>query len=126
LDAAGTLDLFGEIISTDELGPVGFAVYRPSVDEIKQKLEKNFTLEDLNGRVFKGRSVEYSEDGEVPIVRSGDLIDIDDDARFLRAFSSEPIVYLRRGNVLISSIGFGSIASARSTVSLHNVQLSTC
>lgn len=83
--------------------------HRPVVDDLRDKLKNRFCLEDLSGRVLKGRSVAYDEDGDIPIIRSGDLVDIDDNDRFLRAPSTEPITYLRPGDVLISSIGFGSI-----------------
>ncbi|MCI0525328.1 MAG: restriction endonuclease subunit S [Acidobacteria bacterium] len=82
-------------------------------DELRRELEKRWRVEDLSGRVHKGRSIAYSEHGDVPIIRSGDLVDIEDDTRFLRAYSSEPIIYLRRGDVLISSIGFGSIGKVQ-------------
>ncbi len=65
------------------------------------------------GEVLKGDTVPYAEDGTVPIIRSGDLRDIDDDARFLRADADAEIFELQRGDVLISSIGFGSIGKVQ-------------
>lgn len=70
------------------------------------------TLRKL-GDVTKGKTVPYHEQGTVPIIRSGDLSDIDNDARFLCALPTEPVFYLQRGDVLISSIGFGSIGKVQ-------------
>jgi type I restriction enzyme, S subunit len=57
--------------------------------------------------------VEYVPNGQVPIVRSGDLVSslIYPECRqdFLRAIVSPKLVYLKSGDVLISSIGMGSI-----------------
>ena len=65
--------------------------------------------EVMNGVLPDG----YVEDGEVPIVRSGDLVAPfiypDCGRAFLRAPRSDKLLYLRDGDVLISSIGLGSI-----------------
>lgn len=63
----------------------------------------------LNGKTPEG----YASDGEIPIVRSGDLVapliypgcGVD----FLRAPRTSKMVFLKTGDVLISSIGMGSI-----------------
>ena len=63
----------------------------------------------LNGKTPEG----YAPDGEIPIVRSGDLVapliypgcSVD----FLRAPRTSKMVFLKAGDVLISSIGMGSI-----------------
>lgn len=63
----------------------------------------------LNGRT----PTDYVEDGEVPIVRSGDLVAPfiypDCGRPFLRAKQSPALVTLQAGDVLVSSIGMGSI-----------------
>lgn len=87
--------------------------HRPKFDQLRELHAERFELFQLNGAVLKGRTVPYVDDGEIPIIRSGDLSDIDDDARFLNADASEPVFYLRRGDVLISSIGFGSIGKVQ-------------
>lgn len=87
--------------------------YRPKFDELFRLQAARFELFRLDGVVLKGRTVPYVDGGEVPIIRSGDLSDIDDDARFLRAASTEPVFYLRKGDILISSIGFGSIGKVQ-------------
>lgn len=85
--------------------------HRPIVEALFHKLASRFNLRNLGelGVVENGQTVPYDENGSVPIIRSGDLSDIDDDSRFLRAGSATPIFKLKRGDVLVSSIGFGSI-----------------
>ncbi len=46
-------------------------------------------------------------------IRSGDLSDISDDDKFLKALPGEPIFDLVSGDVLVSSIGFGSIGKVQ-------------
>lgn len=87
--------------------------FRPKYDALIAFMDSQHDLATLAGVVTKGRSVSYSEDGDVKIIRSGDLNDLENDARFLLADSSEPIAYLRKGDVLISSIGFGSIGKVQ-------------
>ena len=83
--------------------------YRPKFKELQAFHQARFELQYLHGFVLKGRTVPYSDVGTVPIIRSGDLTDIDDEDKLLRADASEPIFFLKKGDVLISSIGFGSI-----------------
>ena len=87
--------------------------HRPKFKELQAIHESRFELQYLHGLVLKGRTVPYSDTGAVPIIRSGDLTDIDDEAKLLRADASEPIFFLRKGDVLISSIGFGSIGKVQ-------------
>ncbi len=85
--------------------------YRPRFDAVRSKLAhkyKTMSLAEM-GEVMKGWSVPYSESGVIPIIRSGDLKDISQVERFLRAEETEDVFELCRGDVLISSIGFGSI-----------------
>jgi restriction endonuclease S subunit len=87
----------------------------PRVDGYLEKLAEHFRLCSIGslGEVTNGEPVAYSEDGTVPIIRSGDLADIDDDVRFLRAGDGASFFKLERGDVLISSIGFGSIGKVQ-------------
>lgn len=87
--------------------------HRPKYDKLRSLLEDRFDIITLEGLVQKGRTVPYSDGGEIPIIRSGDLSDIEDEEKFLRAEASEPIFYLNFGDVLISSIGFGSIGKVQ-------------
>jgi len=79
------------------------------------KLSSQFELASLGdlGVVTKGVTVPYSENGSVAIIRSGDLSDISDDSRFLRSNLTEQPFLLKCGDVLISSIGFGSIGKVQ-------------
>lgn len=87
----------------------------PRYEALREALEKQYEVRDLGeiGAVHKGVTVPYYEDGSIPIIRSGDLSDISDDERFLRSKPIERIFYLERGDVLISSIGFGSIGKVQ-------------
>lgn len=89
--------------------------HSPKVDDVLARLAKNFDLVPIGslGEVTNGNPVAYSETGTIPIIRSGDLIDIDDDSRFLRTTRDQDYFELRRGDVLISSIGFGSIGKVQ-------------
>lgn len=88
---------------------------RPRVAALRHALARRFNLKHLGelGIVENGQTVSYDEEGDVLIIRSGDLSNIDDDSRFLRAHSSMPIYRLERGDVLVSSIGFGSIGKVQ-------------
>jgi type I restriction enzyme M protein len=85
--------------------------FAPSYDLAYQTVSSRFksiTLGEL-GFVLKGVTVSYYENGDIPIIRSGDLSDITLDDKFFYSKREEPIFYLKRGDILISSIGFGSI-----------------
>ena len=87
----------------------------PKVDAYLERLSARMELCAIGslGDVTNGEPVQYSDEGSVPIVRSGDLVDIDDDGRFLRAAQQESVFALQKGDVLISSIGFGSIGKVQ-------------
>jgi type I restriction enzyme S subunit/type I restriction enzyme M protein len=87
----------------------------PHVDAYLDRLANRFELRSMGslGEVTNGESVQYSESGLTPIIRSGDLVDLDDENRFLRAADGQPFFKLEKGDVLISSIGFGSIGKVQ-------------
>ncbi len=89
--------------------------HAPKVDAYLRRWAEQFELCTIGslGQVTNGEPVAYSENGTVPIIRSGDLSDIDDDDRFLRAVEEASFFKLERGDVLISSIGFGSIGKVQ-------------
>lgn len=89
--------------------------FHPKYKSLRDFLSENFKLVTFEqiGKVTKGITVPYSEDGIVPIIRSGDLTDLGDDDKFFRAVSGSHIFKLHRGDVLISSIGFGSIVKVQ-------------
>ena len=101
-----------DVLATKRLDSQFFA---PRYAATRQRFDEISDVRELHefGKVLKGESVTYDEEGTVPIIRSGDLVDISDDGRFLRALASEPIFALERGDVLISSIGFGSIGKVQ-------------
>lgn len=61
------------------------------------------------GPSLKGRSIPYSEEGAFPVVRSGDISPTFDPDALLRSSSFEDAFFLQSGDILISSIGQGSI-----------------
>jgi len=89
--------------------------FKPRYSALQQKLSQDFDLKTLGelGQVLKGVTASYYDNGTVPIIRSGDLTDISDDERFLRTHPTEAVFPLEWGDVLISSIGFGSIGKVQ-------------
>jgi type I restriction enzyme, S subunit len=65
------------------------------------------------GKVLKGRSINQYIDGGVPVIRSGNLIDLDELSDMKFAGASEELFYLQVGDICISSIGFGSIGKVQ-------------
>jgi restriction endonuclease S subunit len=103
---------FKGVFSTERLDSQFF---QEKYRALPEKLEEDFQLLTLESvcEVTKGRTVAYSESGTVKMIRSGDLADISDASAFLRASADEDIFYLEKGDVLISSIGFGSIGKVQ-------------
>lgn len=89
--------------------------FQPKYKGLYDHLARSFPLNTLAelGKVTKGVTAPYSEDGSIPIIRSGDLTDIGDEKKFLRALPDPSIFTLQRGDVLVSSIGFGSIGKVQ-------------
>jgi restriction endonuclease S subunit len=85
--------------------------HAPAVSELELELSSNFEMVSLGelGEVTSGRTVQYSEMGTIPIIRSGNVGKNVDPAVLLKANATEPYFALYQGDVLISSIGFGSI-----------------
>jgi type I restriction enzyme M protein len=103
---------FSDTIEADRLDAEFF---EPKDLEILNKLRQagGSTLGEICD-VLNGKTpTEYIADGDVPVVRSGDLsaplIYPDCGRDFLRTQRSEKLVRLVTGDVLISSIGLGSI-----------------
>jgi len=94
------------------VGRLDSEFFHPKYEWLETSLRGKFPVEHIGswGKVLKGVSVEYTGSDEgVKIIRSGDLSDIEDDKKFLRASLNQKMFLLERGDVLISSIGFGSI-----------------
>jgi len=103
---------FAEVMAAERMDAEFF---RPQHRFILEHLRNKFagrTLGEL-GTVTKGKTpADYVETG-IPVVRSGDLSDIDATASFLRADPADVRFELQPGDVLISSIGFGSIGKVQ-------------
>jgi type I restriction enzyme M protein len=90
--------------------------FHPRYESLASFLADRFTVEPVGtwGKVLKGSSLRYAEDVPgVPVIRSGDLSDLDDEHKFLRAYPDQEMFILKDGDVLISSIGFGSIGKVQ-------------
>ncbi len=98
-----------------ESGRLDAEFFRTKFDALRDKLGEQSELVSLGdiALVTNGKTVPYDENGTVPIVRSGDLSDISSHENLLRAIPSEDIFFLKKGDVLISSIGFGSIGKVQ-------------
>jgi len=96
-------------------GRIDSEYHQPKYENLYCELSTRFQISDLAslGEVSKGITVSYFDDGIIPIVRSGDLGNIDSDDIFLRSDPTEPVFFLEKGDVLISSIGFGSIGKVQ-------------
>jgi restriction endonuclease S subunit len=116
-----TLDLSHELTYERNFSEVAAAgrydaqFFQPKYQKVIDTLSERWTVEAIGtwGKALKGRSVgEYIEKG-IPVVRSGDLTDIDNVESFKHASPAEDLFYLKRGDVCISSIGFGSIGKVQ-------------
>lgn len=116
-----TLDLSHELTYERDFKEVAAAdrfdaqFFQPKYQKVVDALSKHWTVEAIGswGKVLKGRSVgEYTETG-VPVIRSGDLTDIENVEGFKNASPADDLFYLERGDVCISSIGFGSIGKVQ-------------
>jgi type I restriction enzyme M protein len=86
--------------------------FHPRYLRLANLLGAHFQLENIGtwAKVLKGLSLEYTDSNKgVPVIRSGDLLDLENEEKFLRASPEQEMFLLKRGDVLISSIGFGSI-----------------
>jgi type I restriction enzyme M protein len=63
----------------------------------------------LSSGCLKGRNVPYREDGDFPVIRSGNISETFDPSTLLKSSASSEAFYLRKKDILISSIGQGSI-----------------
>ena len=87
---------------------------RAILKTVRKIRERDFvTIGNLTGKSLRGKNVAYTEDGISPIVRSGDINQFFDSTNLLRSDETDEIFYLKNGDVLISSIGFGSIGKVQ-------------
>lgn len=84
--------------------------FQPKYDRVVEFLKRreHTTLGGL-GKVLRGRNPsKYIEEG-IPVIRAIDLRNILDASAFLRCPPERGLFYLHTGDILISSIGWGSI-----------------
>ncbi|WP_339614855.1 restriction endonuclease subunit S [uncultured Gilvimarinus sp.] len=83
---------------------------RESLDAINKIASfDHFRISDLSIAPLKGRSISYSENGDFPVIRSGDISNSFQAGSLLRSSDRESAFYVKKSDVLISSIGQGSI-----------------
>lgn len=100
---------FSDFLQADRLDAEYF---QPKYQTIIEYFSNNHSIERIGqwGKVLKGRSVQYLDEGKgIPVIRSGDLIDLDNEENFKQAIPDQQFFYLQKGDICISSIGFGSI-----------------
>ena len=104
--------MFSDIVEAERLDAEHF---QPRVKAIRQHIETNFGGVPLGtlGKVLKGKTPTGYDDEGIPVIRSGDLVDIDDTSDFKRASPKSAAFRLKSGDVLVSSIGFGSIGKVQ-------------
>ena len=91
--------------------------FQPKYDRVVEFIKRlqHTTLRDL-GKVLRGRNPSrYAEEG-IPVIRAIDLRNILDTTVFLRCPPEKGLFYLHRGDILISSIGWGSIGKVATFV----------
>lgn len=101
--------MFSETVAAERLDAEFF---RPQYHYIIEYLSSKFKIERIGdwGPVYQGRSVQYTDaPNGIPVIRAGDLADLDDVSDLKRALPDRSLFILKKGDVCISSIGFGSI-----------------
>jgi len=67
------------------------------------------SISDLTARPLKGKNIGYSEEGEFPVIRSGDISNNFQPDLLLRSSDRAGAFFVKKNDILISSIGQGSI-----------------
>lgn len=95
---------------TKDAGRLDAEHFQPKYNRVVEFIERreHITLGDL-GRVLRGRNPSKYTDEGIPVIRAIDLRNILDASTFLRCPSEKGLFYLNAGDILISSIGWGSI-----------------
>lgn len=66
-------------------------------------------ISDFTIRPLKGRSIPYNEDGAFSVIRSGDISEALNEEGLLKSSALDEAFFVEKNDVLISSIGQGSI-----------------
>ena len=66
-------------------------------------------MSDLTLRPLKGKNLSYSEEGDFPVIRSGDISNTFQPDQLLRSSDTADAFFVKKNDILISSIGQGSI-----------------
>ncbi|HEY7811572.1 MAG TPA: restriction endonuclease subunit S [Allosphingosinicella sp.] len=111
------LNLDISIVSVEALGNENPKLRLDSQFQSKRVLEaigcirrrEHTTIGELVGRSLKGRNIPYAEEGDFAVVRSGDISRNFQPQSLLRSFDSANAFFLAPNDILISSIGQGSI-----------------
>lgn len=70
---------------------------------------EHLQISDLTPRSLKGRNIAYLEDGAFPVIRSGDISNSFQPDLLLRSSDRSDAFFVKKNDILISSIGQGSI-----------------
>jgi len=109
---------------TKEAGRLDAEHFQPKYDRVVEFIKKReyTTLAGL-GKVLRGKNPsKYTEEG-IPVIRAIDLRNILDASTFLRCPAEKGLFYLHTGDILISSIGWGSIGKVATFT--HSEQMVT-
>lgn len=87
---------------------------RAALEAIGRIASMNHVLiSDLTPRPLKGRNIAYSDDGEFPVIRSGDISNSFQPDALLRSSDWSDAFFVKKNDILISSIGQGSIGKVQ-------------
>lgn len=70
-------------------------------------------VSDLTPRPLKGKNIAYDEDGDFPVIRSGDISNSFQPEALLRSSARSDAFFVEKDDILISSIGQGSIGKVQ-------------
>jgi type I restriction enzyme M protein len=87
---------------------------RSALEAIQKIAESDhLRLSDLTFRPLKGKSIPYSDEGTFPVIRSGDISNSFQPDALLRSSARHDAFFVRKDDILISSIGQGSIGKVQ-------------
>lgn len=78
-----------------------------SIEKVRSRSHNQ--ISDFTVRPLKGRSIPYNKEGAFSVIRSGDISEAFNESDLLRSSASDEAFFVEINDVLISSIGQGSI-----------------